>query len=48
MIKSTPELESHIKSSGVPVIEITLDQLKNAKKIDTKEIINFLEKKKKT
>jgi hypothetical protein len=28
MIKATPEFEARIKTSGVPIIEITLEQLK--------------------
>jgi hypothetical protein len=28
MIKATPEFEAKIKASGVPIIEITLEQLK--------------------
>ena len=31
MIKSTPELEAKIKASGVPVIEISLEQFQKAK-----------------
>jgi hypothetical protein len=30
MIKSTPELEAKIKASGIPIIEITLEQLQKA------------------
>ena len=30
MIKATPELEAKIKASGIPIIEITLEQLQTA------------------
>lgn len=30
MIKATPELEAKIKASGIPIIEITLEQLQKA------------------
>lgn len=46
MIKSTPELEAKIKESGVPVIEITLEQLLQAK-LATKEEIEYIKSKQK-
>jgi hypothetical protein len=33
MIKSTPEIESKIKASGKPIIEITMEQLLSAEKV---------------
>lgn len=47
MIKSTPELEAKIKASGVPVIEITLEQFSQIK-LATKEEINYIYNKYKT
>lgn len=41
MIKATPELEAKIKESGVPIIEITLEQLLQIKQ-STKEEINYI------
>jgi hypothetical protein len=41
MIKSTPEIEAKIKASGVPVVEITLEQLTQAK-LATEEEINYI------
>lgn len=41
MIKATPELEAKIKASGVPVIEITLEQLLQTK-LATEEEINYI------
>ncbi len=41
MIKSTPEFEAKIKASGVPVIEITLEQLLQTK-LATKEEIQHI------
>jgi len=47
MIKATPELEAKIKASGVPVIEITLEQLLQTK-LATEEEINYIYNKHKT
>ena len=33
MIKATPELEAKIKASGIPVIEITLEQFLKAGRV---------------
>lgn len=37
MIKSTPEIEAKIKASGIPIIEITLEQLKSATIVTNEE-----------
>lgn len=36
MIKATPELEAKIKASGIPIIEITLEEFQKAEIIKTK------------
>ena len=36
MIKATPELEAKIKASGIPIIEITLEQFLKAKRVTQK------------
>ena len=41
MIKATPEIEAKIKASGVPVIEITLEQLSQTK-LATEEEIQYI------
>ena len=33
MIKATPELEAKIKASGIPIIEITLEDLLKAERV---------------
>jgi hypothetical protein len=35
MVKLTPEIEAKIKASGIPIIEITMEILKNAKIAET-------------
>lgn len=37
MIKSTPEIEVKIRASGIPIIEITLEQLKSATIVTNEE-----------
>lgn len=36
MIKATPEIEAKIKASGIPIIEITLEQLQKAQIVKEK------------
>ena len=36
MIKATPELEAKIKASGIPIIEITLEEFQKAEIIKVK------------
>lgn len=36
MIKVTPEIEAKIKASGIPIIEITLEQLQKAQIVKEK------------
>ena len=35
MIKLTPEIEAKIKASGIPIIQITMEELKRAKIADS-------------
>ena len=39
MIKATPEIEAKIKASGIPIIEITLEQLQKAEIVKQKSNI---------
>ena len=36
MIKATPELEAKIKASGIPIIEITLEEFQKAEIVKEK------------
>lgn len=36
MIKATPEIEAKIKASGIPIIEITLEQFQKAQIVKEK------------
>ena len=38
MIKATPEIEAKIKASGIPIIEITLEQFQKAEVVKIKPI----------
>jgi hypothetical protein len=44
MIKSTPEIEAKIKASGVPIVEITFQQLSQAKLATEEEILYIYNK----
>lgn len=44
MIKSTPEFEAKIKASGIPVVEITLEQLLEYKFATEEEICSLYNK----
>lgn len=41
MIKSTPEFEKKIKESGIPIIEINLEDLKRVSIVTEEEKLNI-------